>query len=124
MHLQILLETMSTQMTAPAITKGRSCGSSSRSPSNSEHPQIQPPRRRAGEEEKNKMKEKNAKQWKDFNRQAARVFEIRDPDGFRTRAALCLALLLLRRGRETRLRPRPKQRELYEREPSPLLLPL
>ena len=50
------------------------------------------------------MKEKNAKQWKDFNRQAARVFEIRDPDGFRTRAALCLALLLLRRGRENRLR--------------------
>ena len=70
------------------------------------------------------MKEKNAKQCKDFNRQAARVFEIRDPDGFRTGAALCLALLLLRRGRENRLRPRPKQRELYERELSPLLLPL
>jgi hypothetical protein len=58
---------MSTQMAVPTITKGRSCGSSSRSPSNSEHPQIQPPRRRAGEEEKKKMKEKNAKQWKDFN---------------------------------------------------------
>ena len=98
-----------------ARTKRRSCDSRSRS-----HPQIQPPCRTFGVPcrvwEVKKKKKRDSKQWKDFNRQAARVFEIRDPDGFRTRAALCLALLLLRRGRKNRHGPRPKQRELYERK--------
>ena len=59
-------------------TSRKSCDSRSCSPSESDHPRIQPPRRTLGtvqgwRRKKNKTpKNSIAKQWKDFNRQAAR----------------------------------------------------